>query len=278
MTVWKAILLGLIQGLTEFLPVSSSGHLVIFTHLLGTSGVEQDLFLDVLLHLGTFVAVIAAFWRDVLALLAELFSTLRDLFSGRLRKVRPTPGRNYLYMLILSLLPLFLVLPVKGHIEALFERPLLVGVMLLVTGVLLFVSSRVRRGRIGMAETTAKDALTVGFAQLFAILPGISRSGATISAGLMTGFKRDYAVRYSFILSLPTTLAAALLQLYETIQAGALPENLAPYLLGMVVAAVVGYLAIGLVRVLVKGTSFRFFSFYCLVVGTATILYFGFIR
>ena len=277
MTIIKAIILGAVQGFAEFLPISSSGHLVIFSHLLGTASAEGDLFFDVLLHLGTFIAVVAAFWRDILRLILELFSAIGDLFTGRLFKRKPTPGRNYLYMLIVSLLPLFLVLPVKDRVEALFANPIFVGAALLVTSAFLWFAGKIRRGRIGMAETRVGNALTVGFAQLFAIVPGISRSGATITAGLATGFKREYAVKFSFIISLPATLAAAALELRETIKLGTLPDNMLPYLIGMAVAAFTGYLAIGLVKLLLKKNQFQLFSYYCLVVGLATIIYFGLI-
>lgn len=277
MTIFKAIILGAVQGFAEFLPISSSGHLVIFSHLLKTTSGGQDLFFDVLLHLGTFVAVVIAFWKDILRLILELFSVIGDLFTGRLGKRKRSPGRNYLYMLIVALLPLFLVLPVKSKIEALFDNPVFVGCALLVTGAILWFSGRLRRGSIGMAETRVGNALTVGFAQLFAIVPGISRSGTTITAGLMTGFKREYAVKFSFIISLPATLAAAVLELYETIKLDALPDNMLPYLIGMVVAAFTGYLAIGLVRLLLKKNQFQLFSGYCLAMGMATIIYFGLI-
>mgnify|MGYP002590159985 CR=1 FL=1 len=130
MSVLTAVLLGLVQGIAEFLPISSSGHLVIFNHLLASQG-SSDLLFDVLVHLGTFLAVLVAFWRDVLRLLVECFSFLGDLFKGRLRGGRTTPSRNFLYMLVLSLLPLFLVLPVKGFIELLFQNPVFVGFALL---------------------------------------------------------------------------------------------------------------------------------------------------
>ncbi|MBQ3391069.1 MAG: undecaprenyl-diphosphate phosphatase [Clostridia bacterium] len=278
MTTLKAVLLGAVQGFSEFLPISSSGHLVIFNHLLASQG-SSDLLFDVLVHLGTFLAVIAVFWKDVFRLIFEVFSMLRDLFTGKLRfrGVRLSPSRNFLYMLIVSLLPLFFVLPFKDSIEALFQNPVFVGFALLVTGGILLLSGRLQNGRIGMSSTTVSNALTVGFAQLFAVIPGISRSGSTITAGLASGFKRDYAVRYSFILSLPTTLAAVLLEVYDVSKSGVLPERWAPYLIGMAVAAVTGYAAIGLVKLLVRENKFSVFAWYCLVVGTATILYFGFI-
>ena len=277
MTTLKAIILGAVQGFAEFLPISSSGHLVIFNHLLASQG-SSDLLFDVLVHLGTFLAVLVAFWRDVLRLLVECFSFLGELFKGRLRGGRTTPSRNFLYMLVLSLLPLFLVLPVKGFIELLFQNPVFVGVALLVTGCILLLSSRFSEGRIGAASVRARQALVVGFTQLIAIIPGVSRSGSTITAGLACGFKRDFAVRYSFLLSLPTTLAAVFLEFYDVIKEGALPENWTPYLVGMVAAAVTGYAAIGLVRLLIKDNKFSAFSYYCFVVGCATIIYFGFIR
>ena len=277
MTLLKAILLGAVQGFSEFLPISSSGHLVIFNELLIDQG-SSDLLFNVLVHLGTFLAVIAAFWKDCLRLLLEGFSLVGDVFSGNLKRAKPTASRNFLYMLILSLLPLFLVLPVKEWIEGLFQNPLFVGCALLVTGAILWCSGRIPEGRTGPAGTKPKQAMIVGFTQLFAIVPGISRSGSTITAGLLAGFKREYAVKYSFLLSLPTTLAAVLLEVLDVIKDGTIPEHLLPYLVAMLVAAATGYIAIGLTRLLVQENKFQWFSWYCFVVGAATIVYFGFVR
>lgn len=274
MTLLKAVILGIVQGAAEFLPISSSGHLVIASSLLGSEG---DLFFDVLLHLGTFLAVILAFWKDILRLIVELFSVLGDLLRGRIFKAEKTPYRNFLYMLILSLLPLFIVLPFREKIEALFSSPVFVGGALLVTGCILLFSDRVTEGEKRMRTTGVRDALIVGFTQLVAVIPGISRSGSTITAGLATGFKREYAVKYSFILSLPATLAAGLLELYDTVKSGGLPENMTPYLVGMIAAAVAGWFSIAAVRALVKNAHFKYFAYYCFVVGTATIIYFGLI-
>jgi undecaprenyl-diphosphatase len=274
MTILKAVILGIVQGAAEFLPISSSGHLVIVSSLLGSEG---DLFFDVLLHLGTFLAVIIAFWKDILRLLVELFLVIGDLLRGRLFKAEKTPYRNFLYMMILSLLPLFLVLPFRDKIEALFSSPVFVGGALLVTGCILLFSDRVSEGEKRMRTTGVRDALIVGFTQLFAVIPGVSRSGSTITAGLATGFKRDYAVKYSFILSLPATLAAGLLELFDTVKAGGLPENMTPYLIGMAAAAVAGWFSIAAVRAIVKNAYFKYFAYYCFVVGTATIIYFGLI-
>ena len=250
MTTLKAIILGAVQGFAEFLPISSSGHLVIFNHLLASQG-SSDLLFDVLVHLGTFLAVLVAFWGG------------EPVIIPNAEGGRTTPSRNFLYMLVLSLLPLFLVLPVKGFIELLFQNPVFVGFALLVTGCILLLSSRFSEGRIGAASVRARQALVVGFTQLIAIIPGVSRSGSTITAGLACGFKRDFAVRYSFLLSLPTTLAAVFLEFYDVIKEGALPENWTPYLVGMVAS---------------RDNKFSAFSYYCFVVGCATIIYFGFIR
>ena len=275
MTILKAIILGIVQGAAEFLPISSSGHLVIVSTLIGAG--EPDLFFDVLLHLGTFLAVVLVYWRDVLRLLLELFSVVGDLFGGRLFKTAAAPYRNWLYMMMVSLLPLFFVLPVKDRVEGLFSSPVFVGFALLVTGVILLFSERVSDGEKTMRSTGIRDALVVGFTQLFAIVPGISRSGSTITAGLATGFRREYAVKYSFIISLPATLAAVILELFDTVKAGGLPENMMPYFVGMAAAAVAGWLSISAVRLLVKRDGFKYFAYYCFVVGVATIIYFSFI-
>ncbi len=274
MTVLNAIILGIVQGAAEFLPISSSGHLVIVSALIGEG--QSDLFFGVLLHLGTFFAIVIAFWRDILRLIIELFSAIGELFTGKLFKTRKSPYRNYLYMMIISLLPLFLVLPFRDGIESLFSNPVFVGGALIVTGFILQLSKRIGDQTVGMKGITLKHSLIVGFSQLFAIIPGISRSGSTITAGLAAGFKKDLAVKYSFIISLPATLAAGLLELYEVISTNTLPEDMTPYFFGMAAAAITGWLCIFTVRKLVQSDKFYMFSQYCFVVGTASIIYFSF--
>lgn len=273
MTTLSAILQGILQGLTEFLPVSSSGHLSLYQYFTGISS-EGSAAFSVMLHLGTLLAVIIAFRKTIWELLKEFFGIFADLFHGRLFQSPRTPQRRMLYFLMLSCVPLLLVLPLKDIIESISaDSDIIVeGICFLITATLLFWADHAAKGSKKAGNMTTKDSLAVGFAQCIATLPGISRSGATISAGLLRGFDRSYAVSYSFILGLPAVLAAGLLDMKTVMGAGGLDISWGAALLGMLVAAIFGLLAIGLVRWLIRSDKFRIFAVYTLVIGVLTLL------
>jgi undecaprenyl-diphosphatase len=241
---------GLIQGLTEFLPVSSSGHLVLIPALFGFE--EPSLAASVMLHLGTLLAVVAYYRTDLLHLL-------------HLR--RDPEARRILLLLAIGTVPAALVgLTLHGPVETVFSEPWLVAVALMVTGAILLFSLLVGKGVRRLAEGRWTDGVVVGLAQAFALLPGISRSGMTITAGMAQGFQRKEAARFAFLLSIPAIAGAALLDGMDLVERGGFTSDL---LLGMAVAAVVGYLAIaGLIRVLVR-VGLLPFALYCLAFGTA---------
>jgi len=270
MSIWLAVLLGLVQGLTEFLPVSSSGHLVLAQTLFG-GNVEADYMLfNVLLHFGTLLSVVVAFWADVKELVIEFFGWIRDGF-----KVNGHSYRRFIILLLVTIVPMFAVLPIKSKLEEAFSSPLLVGLMLLVTSAILFLSEKAPRKRKTEENASILDALIVGVGQCFAVLPGLSRSGTTICTGLFRGFSRDFAVRFAFIMSLPVVLGANILELADVILA---PENavndvsIACYIIGIAVAMVSGLLAIRLVKLVTKRGNFRPFVVYCMFIGTLTIV------
>ena len=274
MTLFSSVLLGVIQGVTEFLPVSSSGHLAIAEHLLNVSGVSSvPPFFDVLLHLGTLFAVFAAYWEDIRDMILEFFYGVSDLVH-RTTPSRVPPARRMILLIIVGTLPLFAVLPIKDTIESLGDNMYFVAFALLATGCLLFASDRVRRGRKTEKSATMLDALLVGVGQAVATCPGISRSGTTITAGCFVGFDRKFAVRYSFLMSLPAVLGATLLEVLDVakIEGGVPAENLPRYLLGMAIAAVVGYFSIQLVKLLADKGKFGAFAFYCWGAGALFIL------
>lgn len=268
----QTALLGLVQGLTEFLPVSSSGHLVIFKELFHYDAGDTGMLLDVLLHLGTLIAVCIVYYQDIWELILEFCRTVRDIFTGKFHFKGMAPYRRFLFMILLSLVPLFVVLPLQDGIEQLFSNVLFVGCALLVTGCFLLVSDRLKPGRKTMGTTSPRDALTVGVVQAIATMPGISRSGSTITAGLFCGFTREYAVKFSFIMSLPAILGANILQLKKAVDAGISNVPVLPYCIGMLVAAVSGVAAIKLINLVVKSKKFKYFAFYCLAVGAAVII------
>jgi len=257
MSIIYAIFLGLIQGLTEFLPVSSSGHLAIAQHFLpGFS--QPGLLFDVLLHAATMAAVVLYFRRDLLAL-------LRACLPGG-----NSVDRRLLLMLVLASVPTAIIgLAMKDAVEQLFDNMLVVGAMLLVTGVLLTIAGRVQKIGRPLAALTRRDALLVGVAQGFAVLPGISRSGATIGCLLLRGIDAAAAARFSFLLALPAVGGAALLQLKDLNQVTA--AEIPAYLAGSLVAVISGILAIRLLLGVLQRRRLGVFALYCLVLGTLVI-------
>ena len=263
MSLLSSILLGLVQGIAEFLPISSSGHLAIAEHLLNVSGAtEIPDFFDVLLHLGTLVAVFVAYWSDIRDMILELISGVRDLARRNTPDPIP-PARRMILLIIVGTLPLFLVLPVKDLVEGLSDNMYFVAGALLVTGCLLFASDRVRHGRKTERSATLIDVLIVGVAQAIATCPGISRSGTTITAGCFVGFERKFAVRFSFLLSIPAILGANILSLKDAVEAGIDWAS---------VPAVVGYACIRLLKMIAAKGRFGWFAYYCWFAGAATLL------
>lgn len=268
MSIIQAILLGLVQGLTEFLPVSSSGHLVLAQALLGVNPEADFVLFSVLLHFGTLLAVIIAFWKDVKELIVEFFGWVKDGF-----KLKDRPYRRFVAMVLLTIVPMFAVLPFKSKIEEAMSSTLLVGCMLLVTAALLLFSEKYNHGHKTEADATWVDALVVGVMQCFALLPGLSRSGTTISGGLLRGFSRDFAVRFAFIMSLPVVLGANILEVGDALAATpAVAIPLYVYIVGVAVALLSGLAAIKMVRFIAKRGNFRPFVVYCTLIGIITIV------
>ena len=265
--------MGILQGIAEFLPISSSGHLALFQHFFAMENVEESqMFFTVLLHLGTLISVCVYYWRDVIDMIREFFLGIRDLTVRRGGGAPPPPTRRLVMMIIVATLPLFAILPVKGLVEDAMSNVTFVSVALLATGFILFFSDRMARGRKNARNATVADALLVGCAQAVGTLPGISRSGITISAGLLRGFDRTFAVRFSFLRSLPAVLGANILSLKDALEAGVDLEMLPIYLVGMVVSGVVGYFAIRLVNLLADKGKFGNFAYYCWVVGLGSLI------
>lgn len=275
MTYLSAVLMGILQGVAEFLPISSSGHLALFQHFFGVENYEEtQMFFTVLLHLGTLISVFVYYWHDILDMIREFFLLLGSLFSRKgTHEIRNTPpARRMVLLIIVATLPLFGILPVKDYIESAMNNVTFVSAALIATGFILFFSDRMARGRKTARTATMTDALLVGCAQAFGTLPGISRSGSTISAGLLRGYDRNFAVRFSFLMSLPAVLGANILTLKDVIEEGGIDTMLLPvYLVGMVVAAVVGYFAIRLVNLLADKGKFGAFAWYCWAAGAASL-------
>jgi undecaprenyl-diphosphatase len=256
MAVWEALILGIVQGLTEFIPVSSSGHLVIFQHLFGIQG--SPLTFDILVHIGTLTAVFVAFWDDILAILRNPLGKLT-----RLIVVGCIPAGLMGYFL-------------QPYFEKAFESLLVVGIGLLITGAVLKLSENIAERSLNMKEireTSYGDVLFIGLLQGIAIVPGISRSGSTIAGGLLAGLDRTFAARYSFLVAIPVILGAGLVQLKD-LPGNGVTGSWIPYLVGFAAAAVFGYLAIQVVMKLVRNGRLSIFSYYCWAVGIVTLAFY----
>ena len=267
------IFLGLVQGIAEFLPISSSGHLSLFQHFFGLT--EAGLFFDVLLHLGTLIAIFVYYWRDIVNLVKAFLRLVTGIFSKKkkgARKGRKDPGARMILMLIVATLPLFVILPIKDKVESLYSNTIFVGCALIVTGCILFFSDRMAKGKKTVRSATLLDALLVGVGQAVAVVPGLSRSGTTISAGLLRGFSRKFAVRFSFLLSIPAVLGANIISIGDAVAAGIDTSLLPAYIAGTVVAAGSGYFAIRLVNSLADKGKFGSFAYYCWGIGAAAVI------
>ena len=274
MTVLEAFLQGLLQGLTEFLPVSSSGPLSIFQYFTGLSG-ESGAFFSIVLHLGTLFAVILAFFPTIWGLICEAFAMLGDIFRGRFTFRRVSPKRKMIFLLIVSLLPLVFVVFLKDFYESFStdDGIIVEGLCLIVTGILLTLACQCPDTGKNAAGMKYSDALAIGLAQAIAPMPGISRSGITISAGLLRGFDRTFAVRFSFLMSLPAVLGANILSLKDAVSAGIIWADVPVYLVGVVVAAGVGYACIRLLKMIAEKGKFGFFAYYCWAAGVVTLIF-----
>ena len=267
MTIGEAIILGLVQGIAEFLPISSSGHLAILQNLFNMSDIEGGhMFFDVLLHFGTLIAICFMYWSDIKAMVVEVLA----LLSGR--KTITADGRPKQYPAARMFLPLVLVLPINDYIGELSQSTVFVGIALILTGFMLLVSDKMTPGTKTEKNMRFSDALIIGLCQCVATLPGLSRSGTTITAGIATGQNRGYAVKFSLLMSIPAVLGATLLELIKAIKNGIDASLIPAYLFGMVAAMVSGVLAIGLLKMIAKSKRFGGFAYYCWIVGALTII------
>ncbi len=267
MTLLESLLQGLLQGFTEFLPISSSGHLSLFQHFFSLDG-EGAVTTTIVLHLGSLVAVFIAFRKTIGKLILEFFRIIKDIFTGKFKWKEMNLERRMIMMIIISILPLFGFYIFKDFFDNLASDPDIIveGFAFLYTSALLFISTKSKEGNKLAGETTVNSALFIGIFQGIALVPGISRSGSTISAGLLTGMKRKDAVEYSFILGIPVILAGAVVKLVE-VKNSQVELDIPVLAIGFIAAAVSGYLAIKLINLLVVKDKFRIFAYYTLVLG-----------
>jgi len=301
MSLLEAIFMGIIQGLTEFLPVSSSGHLALFKILFGVE-TETGMLFDVLLHFGTLVAICVVFYKDVAKLIVEGlyilksglinlaiffhngFIQLKNQFAkekrtkeeldlGEYHPVANSSYRKFVLLVIVSTIPTGIIGIIGKDMVEMATRILIVpGICLIITGVLLFVADTVKGGEKLPKDITYSNAFIIGIVQGIATMPGISRSGSTITACLISGFNRSFAVKYSFIMSIPAILGAMILELKDFSAAAVVPGELISYLVGTIIAGIVGYICIKLMLAVVRSKKFKIFAIYCLIIGVISVI------
>ena len=265
MDIIQGIIIGIVQGLTEFLPVSSSAHLVFIQNILG---VESSLAFDTFLHLGSLLAVLWFFRGDIIKMLKSWFLSLTDILNGRFRQgFYEDPYKRLAWYVILATIPVGIAgVLFEDSVEALFSGALYVpAFFLFVTGTILYLSQRMTSGNVNFHNVGAKESLVMGLGQACAILPGLSRSGTTIAAGLVIGLDKEFAAKFSFILSIPAILGAFLLQVKDI--GSAMDANFLPIVLGFIASFIAGYVAIKWVLDLIQKRSLDIFAYYCWAVG-----------
>lgn len=265
MSWWEALILGIVQGLTEFLPVSSSGHLEIGQALLGTAG-EENLTFAIVVHTATVLSTIAILWKEI-----------GRLFRGTFTTLKWNEDKNYVAMILVSMIPVFVVgMFFKEQVESFFGSGLLlVGICLCVTAVLLYVSEWLSKRREGHGhEVGYKDAIIIGLAQAVAVLPGLSRSGTTIATGLLCGVKKESVTQFSFLMVLIPILGEAFLELLDLLQGEVVSSlGIIPMVVGFLAAFISGCLACKFMINIVRRQKLIYFAIYCLFAGIFAIIY-----
>ena len=285
MNILQAALLGLVQGITEFFPVSSAGHLTLVGNLLGVEGATSLMFM-IMLHIGTLIAIFSVFYRDILRIIVEAAGMIRDsVFNlktyaaehrtpeGRqYRKILSTGYRRFTALVLVSLIPTFVVAYlVSPIVEMLTGNLLAVGLGLFVTALLLFVSSFMHYADKGPKEAKFVDAFLIGAFQGFGAFPGNSRLAMSLSSAFLSGFSRKFALKYAFVLSVPTVIGAIALEASRNYEP-AVTVGVLPCLVGMLVSAVVGFFIIRIAVKMLNMRRNRFFAGYCLIIGIFSII------
>lgn len=273
MSIFEAIILGLVQGLAEFLPISSSGHLALLQHFFEIEG-DKVLAFTTMLHFGTLVAVFIVYRKDIWDLIKELGATIKDIFTGKGLRPNANPTRKLGLMIIVGTIPAAITgLLLNDYVEAVFTSIRLIGVCLIITGTILWFAERVGKNFRDIDRMNYRNAVTIGIFQALALLPGISRSGSTIVGGLLLGLTRELAVKFAFLVSIPAVLGAFILELPEAFDQGFSMELATPIFIGMIVAAISGVIAIKTMIKVVTGKKLFIFSVYTWLVGVAVVIY-----
>lgn len=273
MSYFEAVILGLIQGLAEFLPISSSGHLALMQQWFG---IEEDkvLLFAVLLHVGTLVSVFIVYWKDVWELIKELGLTIKDIFTGKGLRLQERPTRKLGVMIIVATIPTGIIgILFNDFFDSLYNSVIPIGIGLIITGFLLVLAERMGSSSRGIQQMNYRNALFIGTVQGIAICPGISRSGSTLFGSLMCNLDRKFAVKFVFLISIPSILGSAVMEAPAAIESGMDPGQLGPILVGMAVAAVSGLIAIKTMIKIVSNKKLNYFSCYVWILGLIVVGY-----
>ena len=268
--ILSAIILGAVQGISEFLPISSSGHLVLVPALLG---IETGLAFDTILHIGTLVAIFTFFWKDIINLIKGFILSIIDLTEGVdifKRELHRVPEKRFAWLIIVGTIPTGIMgILLKDAIETIFRGTLFVGIFLTCYSCCSLLFRKTFIWTNYSKDMSFKQALIVGICQGLAVFPGISRSGSTIASGLCLGLNREYAARYSFLLSIPAVIGAGLIQIKDI---ATLDASVSVLLAGFISSVIFGYLSIKLLMKMIKGWSLDIFAYYCTIIGIITII------
>lgn len=273
MGYFEATILGLVQGLAEFLPISSSGHLALLQYFFDIKG-EQVLFFAVMLHLGTLISVFIIYWKDIWELIIELGLTVKDLCTGKGLRLRERPVRKLGIMIIVATIPTAAIgLAFNDLFGGLYLSLVAIGVGLLITGFIMFAAEKMGSANKGIEKMNFRNALFIGFLQGIAICPGISRSGSTLVGGLTTGLNRAFAVKFAFLISIPSILGSVVIELPPALEAGIDTALYGPILVGVIVSAISGFIAIKTMIKIVSKKKLSYFSYYVWALGIFVLLY-----
>lgn len=273
MTYLQAIILGLVQGLAEFLPISSSGHLALLQYFFGIEA-DSVLIFTVLLHVGTLVSVFIIYWKDIVELVIELFRTLKDLFTGKGLRINSSPTRRLGFMIIVASIPTAVIgLLFEDYFKSMYTSIISISIGLIFTGIILIVAEKVGKGKLDITNMKWRHAVFVGIMQGIAICPGVSRSGSTLFGSLISGLNRELAVKYAFLISIPSILGSVILEAPDAFAEGVDPAMIGPIIAGVIVAAVSGIIAIKTMIRVVSGKKLFGFTIYVWLVAAVVLGY-----
>jgi undecaprenyl-diphosphatase len=274
MDLIQAIILGIVQGLAEFLPVASAGQVILVTHILGVTFPSQSdaLAFNTLLHLGTLTAIVGFFYRDLIKIIRAFISSIIDIFQKKFKEgLKDDVYKRLAWLMLMSTIPAAIVGGLfNKQFEILFGSVVAVGVFLIINGFILYSTNYARKGEDTVKQLSFRNAFLIGVFESLALFPGISRSGTSISSGLFLGLERECAARFAFLIALPVIAAAVI---FEIKNIGALSQNSPITMVAAYLAVVIfGYLSIGLLIRLIKSTSLKIFAYYCWIVGALTLI------